>query len=575
MSQLPDLDFEDYVDSMSSVAAFRSGDVINLNGPNGPAKMDKDNLLKENAQNTLASNVAQAFDPTRTSENPYKAGDSVVYDGKTYTFKVDHYGAWSAADVFSSNIQSFLSSVAYTSSPFFNKAFVYIYIDASGYSGSADISEIFLRRMYRGQSGTWGFALNDKNGNLLAIFENSVEFKYLDQVYSGIHVKAIINWDALEIGVNNPGNGTIFTDFAYHDFMIFVEMVSRDIANVAIYYERVGYMNATGFSTDPNYHCRYTNDITAKEGDVFMYKGYAASASRSVCFLSESKSVISSAIYNSTSKYTKITCPQNTAYVRFSSYADLSSPIIFDVYKENTQISSIHDSIDSSNSLAGKVWYACGDSFTSGDFTGYDGDDAEINSGMYKGQKAVYPFFVGNNTGLIVKNLAQGGATLSTNNSTNNFVGDSVGKIYQIQSDADFITLKFGINDFGRNVNLGSIDSTDKSTFYGAWNFALDYLITNFPKAHIGIIITNGISNNTAFQEATKNIAEKWGVPYLDEDGGVDCPTMLHCSSRNTASDYVKSLRTSQQRISASNFHPTPDAFKFESTFIEHFIRSL
>lgn len=52
------------------------------------------------AQSTLAGNVAPAFDPTRTSENPYKAGESVVYtDGKVYTFKVDHYGAWAASDV--------------------------------------------------------------------------------------------------------------------------------------------------------------------------------------------------------------------------------------------------------------------------------------------------------------------------------------------------------------------------------------------------------------------------------------------------------------------------------------------
>jgi len=66
---------------------------------NGPGEMSKDTLLTLTAQNALAGNVAQVFDPTRTSENPYKAGESIAYEGKTYTFKVDHYGAWSAADV--------------------------------------------------------------------------------------------------------------------------------------------------------------------------------------------------------------------------------------------------------------------------------------------------------------------------------------------------------------------------------------------------------------------------------------------------------------------------------------------
>lgn len=70
---------------------------------NGPGAMPKDALLLLTAQNALAGNLATAFDPTRTSENPYKAGESVVYEGKTYTFKVEHYGPWSAADVFESD----------------------------------------------------------------------------------------------------------------------------------------------------------------------------------------------------------------------------------------------------------------------------------------------------------------------------------------------------------------------------------------------------------------------------------------------------------------------------------------
>lgn len=56
---------------------------------NGTGKFPIDNLI---------GSIAPIFEPTRTSENPYKAGQSVTYEGKTYTFKVDHYGAWSAAD---------------------------------------------------------------------------------------------------------------------------------------------------------------------------------------------------------------------------------------------------------------------------------------------------------------------------------------------------------------------------------------------------------------------------------------------------------------------------------------------
>ena len=86
-------------DWATSITSFRTGDVIPVDGPDGTAKMAKDGLLKETAQNALAGNVAPAFDPTRTSANPYKADESVAYNGKTYTFKVSHYGAWNANDV--------------------------------------------------------------------------------------------------------------------------------------------------------------------------------------------------------------------------------------------------------------------------------------------------------------------------------------------------------------------------------------------------------------------------------------------------------------------------------------------
>lgn len=79
---------------------FASDDYIALDGTtNGSRKMKNDILLKETAQNALADNLAPAFDPTRTISNPYKAGESVTYNGKTYTFKFDHYGAWSNSHV--------------------------------------------------------------------------------------------------------------------------------------------------------------------------------------------------------------------------------------------------------------------------------------------------------------------------------------------------------------------------------------------------------------------------------------------------------------------------------------------
>lgn len=95
-------------DWATSITAFRTGDVIPVDGLDGTAKMSKDNLLKETSQNALVGNIAPAFDPTRDNTNPYKAGESVVYEGKTYIFKVDHYGAWAAADVYEISVAEML-----------------------------------------------------------------------------------------------------------------------------------------------------------------------------------------------------------------------------------------------------------------------------------------------------------------------------------------------------------------------------------------------------------------------------------------------------------------------------------
>lgn len=84
---------------------FASDDYIALDGTtNGSRKMKNDSLLKVTAQNALAGKLAPAFDPTRTSSNPYKVGEVVIYEGKAYSFKVSHYGAWNASDVTTANL---------------------------------------------------------------------------------------------------------------------------------------------------------------------------------------------------------------------------------------------------------------------------------------------------------------------------------------------------------------------------------------------------------------------------------------------------------------------------------------
>lgn len=145
-----------------------------------------------------------------------------------------------------------------------------------------------------------------------------------------------------------------------------------------------------------------------------------------------------------------------------------------------------------------------------------------------------------------------------------------------IPEDVDYITLWFGINDSG-NTNLGTIDDTTNETFYGAWNVVMEYLLTNYPFAHIGIIITNGSS--TTYREAEREIAKKWGIPYLDMMGDDQVPVMT------LGKESSQGLCTTAYNLRRSNFsvggtasgdsHPKWQAHEYESTFIEAFLRRL
>ena len=77
----------------TSITAFRTGDVIAVDGPSGTAKMGKDDLLKEAAQGTFKNGIAPQF----YTGIDYAVRDLVCHDGKVYRFKNDHpAGAWDA-----------------------------------------------------------------------------------------------------------------------------------------------------------------------------------------------------------------------------------------------------------------------------------------------------------------------------------------------------------------------------------------------------------------------------------------------------------------------------------------------
>lgn len=235
------------------------------------------------------------------------------------------------------------------------------------------------------------------------------------------------------------------------------------------------------------------------------------------------------------------------------------------------------------NPLYMKKWTVCGDSFT------YGAVENDIyTNGRYKGERKTYPFFIGERNCMDIVNLSMSGQTLATpsNGTDNNRFSTNIYK--NIPEDTDYITIYLGINDShhrpnsngsdGENVDgvipLGGIEDSTINTFYGAWNVVLEWMITNRPYAHIGIIVSNGCETDD-YAKATIACAKKWGIAYLDLNGDYKVPLVIRTNGKVATSNEAITIRQNSYKVSETNLHPNTIAHMIESTFIENWMRSL
>jgi lysophospholipase L1-like esterase len=262
------------------------------------------------------------------------------------------------------------------------------------------------------------------------------------------------------------------------------------------------------------------------------------------------------------------------SYIPYSEYEPFYYIMEEDVRLSESQIEEIKDTaiplIGYQNVLYGKKWVACGDSFTHGGSEG----TTKFENGLYAGKNKVYPYFIGNRNYMNVVNLAVGGQTMCNidGNRENAFSNE----LYKnIPADADYITLKFGINDVNYDSPLGDIDDTDTTTFYGAYNTVMEYILTNHPYAKVGIIVTNGCNSNSKYTEATRKIARKWGIPTLDEAADYNVPLLHRVGEKTDICQKAIDIRLAAFRVSETDTHPNDKAHEYESTIVENWLRSL
>lgn len=356
------------------------------------------------------------------------------------------------------------------------------------------------------------------------------------------------------------------------------------------------YISKEGW-TETDTNSILSNYYPVKENEQYVITGFSQYSTCGLCLFDRDKNLVSSHLYNGSSAYRfseeLITIPNGVYYARFCSY--LINDYSYSVKKYikasigETQ-NDIYDKINllnKSNILYGKKYVACGDSYTEGDFTGYtdenglsDKESPELYDPIRKCYKT-YPWWIAERNNMILVNEAKCGSTMALSkkyidgevSDINHKQPFSLNRYKQVPLDADYLTLWFGLNE--TNTPLGTLKDTTNETVLGAWNIVLEYFITNMPYCKIGIVISDGWLDDT-FANGIISVAEYWGIPYLDLRNDPKVPLMLGGRGGNiNLNAKVKTLRDNAFKVSSSNYHPNIKAHKYQSTFIENWLRSL
>ena len=244
-------------------------------------------------------------------------------------------------------------------------------------------------------------------------------------------------------------------------------------------------------------------------------------------------------------------------------------------------IYDVVQSLTPGNLLYGKKIAFCGDSNTNGDFTGYTGQTT-FGTGRFIGEKMVYPRFIAERNNMQLYMDAINGSIVGLSkayvddpdnvdiNTRNPF---SHQRYLNVPNDSDYLILWFGGNDLPTEEYTGTINDATNETLYGAWNVVLSYFLTNRPFTKIGIIVP--YTSTQAIRQVVRDIAEKWGIPYLDMAGDNQVPLMYNKEASLNVSQDAIDLRRAAFCCSPENTHMSPLAHKYQSTFIETWIRSL
>lgn len=327
------------------------------------------------------------------------------------------------------------------------------------------------------------------------------------------------------------------------------------------------------FGDKSQYTCTKIENI--KQGDVIETSARSGASSRTRMLVKDG--VIVKLLSNATEPYMQLVCDGTYDTLLINNYKPyVGTPYatyLVDVDRFNRiegDIADIKEKIGGTGVLHRKKIAICGDSNSEGNFIGWTGETT-FSDGPYKGQRKVYSRFIALRNEMELYLDAIGGSTIGNYEVETDRHPFSVDRYLQVPLDSDYIILWFGGNDTVGTI--GTITDEVNTTFYGAWNIVLRYLITNAPFAKIGLIVP--YTATKSIREAVRQVGKKWGLPFLDMSGDAQVPFMYNKESSVGVSEEVFTLRRNAFCVSESNQHMNPLAQEYQSTFIENWLKTL
>ena len=315
------------------------------------------------------------------------------------------------------------------------------------------------------------------------------------------------------------------------------------------------YLDKANGNANPDSNSKCTGYIDLSNYTIFLVSGHSQYATTLICTYDENKTFLRSYGDGTSAGQTfndyEYTPQADEKYVRFSTYQYNQYPLKVVSLGEFLPINVKKQD----NYLYNKKYVSCGDSFTAGDVISSD---------------KVYPYLIAQRNNMKLVNMAHNGSYIHYGE--NGFTNPNNSYYYKnIPLDADIITIAYGLNE--TSTSIGTKESNNNTTIWGAYNEVLGWITTNIPNAKVGII-SNDAWMTYELRNALQEIAFYWGVEFLDlkEYGKPFMISGKYAQDGDTNSSVV-TQRTNQYCVSSTNGHPNELGHKVRSYIIENFLR--